>query len=112
MKYVGTGHADTSKLYVLFSFLFFHRRNGDDLARLEPPLTLALLCYFSEWLSNIHRDSIASYIGHAPMLSYFSVALNQSAGRTRYNLLQKMLQPVGPAPPPEDETAQPDDMVE
>ncbi|KAL6048637.1 Splicing factor 3B subunit 5 [Balamuthia mandrillaris] len=65
MKYVGTGHSDTTK---------------------------------HEWLSNQHRDSYASYIGHYPMLSYFAIAENESIGRVRYNLLQKMLQPIGPPP--------------
>ena len=39
MKYVGTGHADTSKV---------------------------------EWLSNQHRDSHASYLGHPSLLAYFA----------------------------------------
>jgi len=65
MKYVGTGHADTTKF---------------------------------EWGSNIQRDTLASFIAHHPMLTYFSMAQNQATGRTKYALLDKMLAPVGPPP--------------
>lgn len=68
-KYVGTGHADTTKF---------------------------------EWGSNIQRDTLASFVGHHPMLSYFATAQNQATGRTRYALLEKMLAPCGP-PPATDE---------
>ena len=47
---------------------------------------------------NQHRDSCASYIGHSSLVSYFAVAENQSIGRVKYNLLQKMIQPCGPTP--------------
>eukprot|EP00026_Physarum_polycephalum_P023344 Phypoly_transcript_28348.p1 GENE.Phypoly_transcript_28348~~Phypoly_transcript_28348.p1 ORF type:complete len:117 (+),score=26.16 Phypoly_transcript_28348:49-351(+) len=65
MKYVGTGHADTTKY---------------------------------EFAVNQHRDSIASYIGHFSLLSYFAVVENEAVGRVRYNFLQKMIDPCGPAP--------------
>ena len=69
-KYIGTGHADTSKF---------------------------------EWLVNQHRDTYASYIGHDNMLSFFSIAENETKGRVRFNLMRKMLQPCGPPPEkPED----------
>ena len=51
-----------------------------------------------EWASNVHRDSIASHVGHADRLLYFSVAQGESVGRVRYELLEKMLQPCGPPP--------------
>jgi len=51
-----------------------------------------------EWASNVHRDSIASHVGHANRLLYFSVAQGESVGRVRYELLEKMLQPCGPPP--------------
>lgn len=60
MKYVGTGHADTSKV---------------------------------EWLSNQHRDSHASYMGHPSMLAYFATVQNQSMGRVKYNMMQQMCRP-------------------
>jgi len=42
----------------------------------------------SEWAVNIQRDSYASYIGHYPMLAYFTIAENESIGRERYNFMQ------------------------
>ncbi|EAZ07153.1 hypothetical protein OsI_29403 [Oryza sativa Indica Group] len=42
-----------------------------------------------EWAVNIQRDSYASYIGHYPMLAYFSIAENESIGRERYNFMQR-----------------------
>mmetsp|Transcript_17933 Transcript_17933/g.53357 ORF Transcript_17933/g.53357 Transcript_17933/m.53357 type:complete len:83 (-) Transcript_17933:69-317(-) len=51
-----------------------------------------------EWASNIHRDSLASHLGHHDMLTYLAVAQGDSIGRTRYTLLEKMLQPCGPPP--------------
>jgi len=41
-----------------------------------------------EWAVNIQRDSYASYIGHYPLLSYFSIAQNESIGRQRYTFMQ------------------------
>ncbi|KAK3260412.1 hypothetical protein CYMTET_30632 [Cymbomonas tetramitiformis] len=55
-----------------------------------------------EWAVNIHRDSYASYVGHHGMLSYFALAENESIGRVRYNLMQKMLLPCS-LPPEKDE---------
>lgn len=56
-----------------------------------------------EWLTNQHRDSCASYMGHADMLSYFALAENESKARVRFNLMERMLQPCGPPPErPED----------
>jgi len=52
-----------------------------------------------EWLQNQHRDTLASNIGHSDMLRFVSVATNESVGRVRYNMLEKMLQPCGPPPP-------------
>ena len=47
-----------------------------------------LIYVFSEWLSNQHRDSLCSYMGHPPLLQYFSTVHNQSIGRTRYMMMQ------------------------
>ncbi|CAM9585322.1 unnamed protein product, partial [Phaeothamnion confervicola] len=56
-----------------------------------------------EWVTNHHRDSVASHVGHSDLLAFFAVAENASIGRVRYNLLEKMLQPCGPPPPKEDD---------
>jgi splicing factor 3B subunit 5 len=56
-----------------------------------------------EWACNQHRDTLASNIGHADMMRFISVAQNDSVGRVRYQLLEKMLQPCGPPPKTEAE---------
>lgn len=56
-----------------------------------------------DWAVNIHRDSHASYIGHSYMLTYFAAAENESVGRVKYNMLQKMLLPCGLPPQKTDE---------
>ena len=55
-------------------------------------------CARSEWAVNHHRDSLASHIGHTDMLAYFAVAENESVGRVRYAMLERMVQPCGPPP--------------
>lgn len=62
-KYLGTGHSDTTKQYSFLNFL-------------------------SEWAVHQHRDSLALYISNHSMLQYFSIAKNQSVGRTRYELME------------------------
>ncbi|EAL71786.1 splicing factor 3B subunit 5 [Dictyostelium discoideum AX4] len=57
-----------------------------------------------EWLTNQHRDSLSSFIGHSSFLSLFSIAENESVGRVRYNTLTKMISPCGPAPKIKDNT--------
>ena len=52
-----------------------------------------------EFLTNQHRDTYASYVGHYDQLSYMAVALNESIGRTRLNCLDSIIQPCGPPPP-------------
>ncbi|ORE09489.1 Splicing factor 3B subunit 5 [Rhizopus azygosporus] len=56
-----------------------------------------------EWLTNQHRDSLASFVGHNSLLSYFSVAENETKARVKNNLLEKMLQPCGPPPVKEEQ---------
>ena len=59
------------------------------------------------WLTNQHRDTAASTVGHyADQLAYYAVATNESMGRTRLELLESMLQPCGPPPPPPKDTLQ------
>ena len=96
-KYVGTGHADLSRLSVSnpffpsnLSFFFLTKKKERDVADIS-------FVEFdgSEWAVNIQRDSYASYIGHYPMLAYFAVAENESIGRERYNFMPKMLLSCG-----------------
>ncbi|CAF9916126.1 hypothetical protein IMSHALPRED_002984 [Imshaugia aleurites] len=51
-----------------------------------------------EWVSNIHRDSYASYIGHPPLLSYISLGLGECRERVRGIMLERMVRPVGNPP--------------
>jgi splicing factor 3B subunit 5 len=46
----------------------------------------------------MHRDSVASYIGHHNMLSFFATVENESIGRVKYEFMQKMLMPCGIPP--------------
>lgn len=71
-KYIGTGHADTTK---------------------------------HEWLVNQHRDTYAATLSIPDLMAYFALAENESVGRMRFNLMEKMLQPCGITPDkPEDWT--------
>ncbi|EEB05832.1 splicing factor 3B [Schizosaccharomyces japonicus yFS275] len=55
-----------------------------------------------EWLSNQHRDTLSSMVGHPTNLAYLSTAMGESRLETRTKLLEKMVLPCGP-PPPADE---------
>ncbi|RKP06415.1 splicing factor 3B subunit 5/RDS3 complex subunit 10, partial [Thamnocephalis sphaerospora] len=60
-----------------------------------------------EWLTNQHRDTYASFIGHPNWTTYIAVAENESVARVplQANMLdyrQKMLQPCGPPVPRND----------
>ncbi|EFA81224.1 splicing factor 3B subunit 5 [Heterostelium album PN500] len=55
-----------------------------------------------EFLTNQHRDTYSSYVGHNSLLSLFAIAENESMGRVRFNLLHKMIQPCGPSPASKD----------
>ena len=49
-----------------------------------------------EWMVNIHRDSCTTFLGHQDLLSFFALAENKSIERTRVEMLEKMVQPLGP----------------
>ncbi|RLN90390.1 hypothetical protein BBJ28_00015383 [Nothophytophthora sp. Chile5] len=86
-KYVGTGHADTTKFKAVSN-----------------PWQLCFAVPLrSEWAVNQHRDTLASHLGHSDMLAFFAVAENEAIGRVRYNMLEKMLQPCGPPPQKEED---------
>ena len=52
----------------------------------------------SEWAAGHHRDTNATVLGHFDMLLYASAAEGAATGRTRFSLLTKMIEPVGPPP--------------
>jgi splicing factor 3B subunit 5 len=51
-----------------------------------------------EWMSNMQRDSMSSYVGHPPLLQYMSIGLGQPREVTRVQILERMVRPVGPPP--------------
>lgn len=55
-----------------------------------------------EFLSNQHRDTSASILGHYDQLSYYAVSQNESIGRLKLTLLDSMIEPCGKPPPPKD----------
>mmetsp|Transcript_4606 Transcript_4606/g.11841 ORF Transcript_4606/g.11841 Transcript_4606/m.11841 type:complete len:93 (+) Transcript_4606:155-433(+) len=55
-----------------------------------------------DWVTNQHRDTYASHLAHYDQLSYMAVAENQSIGRMRLKLFDKMIQPCGPPPSTKD----------
>lgn len=56
-----------------------------------------------DWITNQHRDTLASHVGHYDQLSYYSVAQNESIARVRLQMLEKIYQPCGPPPPAKDD---------
>jgi len=55
-----------------------------------------------EWGVSMHRDTLASHLAHADLMTYFAIAENESIGRVRVSLLQKMVRPCGPIPATEE----------
>uniref|UniRef100_A0A7S1W2A9 Uncharacterized protein n=1 Tax=Neobodo designis TaxID=312471 RepID=A0A7S1W2A9_NEODS len=52
-----------------------------------------------EWLTQQHRDTLASLAGHPDRVLYLSVAQNTCAARTRHALIEQLAgDPCGPAP--------------
>ena len=92
-RYVGTG-----RFFMSDSFLFYFTAS---------PYSILLNQFFSplaghadmskyEWLTNQHRDTYASHVGHYDQLSYYAVAQNESIGRLRLQFLENMIAPCGP----------------
>lgn len=50
------------------------------------------------WATNIARDSLASHLGHADQVALFALVEGEAVGRTRYTMLERLLQPCGPPP--------------
>ena len=55
-----------------------------------------------DWVSNIHRDSYASYIGHPSLLGYMSVGMGECRERLRGVFIERMVAPGGRPPERED----------
>ncbi len=52
----------------------------------------------SEWLTNQHRDSLATYLGHAHMTQYCALVEGKSSARMVDELIDTMVEPCGPPP--------------
>ena len=44
--------------------------------------------YSSEWLTHQHRDTLASIVGHPPLLAYLSVADGECQARERFEVIE------------------------
>lgn len=51
-----------------------------------------------EWLTNQHRDTRASLATHPGLTAFVAIVENESMARTRFNLLNRMIQPCGIPP--------------
>ena len=51
-----------------------------------------------EWQLQVHRDRLASAVGHHDTSLFYATAQNESIGRIQYKLKEKMLNPCGPPP--------------
>ena len=56
-----------------------------------------------EFMTNIHRDSLASHVGHYSRIAYMAGVSNESVAKTRIQSLERMVQPCG-APPKNKQT--------
>ena len=52
----------------------------------------------SEWAVNMHRDAMASHLGHPDQLMYFAAAEGVPVERVRLSMLERMVEPCGPKP--------------
>jgi hypothetical protein len=59
-------------------------------------IQLNLFRYSSDWVSNHHRDTITSVIGHPNLLDYISLVENESRARSRFHLLQVSVVSIPP----------------
>ncbi len=50
----------------------------------------------AEWMNNVHRDTLNSFIGHPPLLQYASIGLGMSREQARVALIDRMIRPVDP----------------
>mmetsp|Transcript_2521 Transcript_2521/g.2430 ORF Transcript_2521/g.2430 Transcript_2521/m.2430 type:complete len:87 (-) Transcript_2521:141-401(-) len=55
-----------------------------------------------DWITQQHRDTLSSHVGHYDQLSYYAVSQNDSVARVRAQMLEKMFQPCGPPPQKKD----------
>lgn len=54
-----------------------------------------------EFVSNVHRDTLSSFVGHPSLLHYAAIGCGKTREQMRVQLLERMIRPIGP--PPSDE---------
>jgi len=57
-----------------------------------------LILHAMNFFVNHQRDSLASYVGHSHLLTYFALARGESIGRFKHECLKKMVLPCGAKP--------------
>lgn len=55
-----------------------------------------------EFMTHVHRDTIASNVGHHSRVAYMATAQNECTAKTRLMMLERMVQPCGPPPSTEE----------
>lgn len=56
-----------------------------------------------EWSQNIVRDSLASYVGHPPLLAYMALGMGENKEVVRGQMIEKMIRASGPPPQKEED---------
>jgi len=56
-----------------------------------------------DWFSNIKRDTYASLASQHNMVTYVALCENESVGRSKYAMLQRMFLPCGTPPERDDD---------
>ena len=51
-----------------------------------------------EWGVSVARDTLASHVGHVDQMTFFALAANDSVARTRFDVMQRLVQPLPPPP--------------
>ncbi|KAF2242621.1 SF3b10-domain-containing protein [Trematosphaeria pertusa] len=52
----------------------------------------------AEWHANVARDTLASFVGHPPLLTYAAIGLGQSREQTRLQMIEQMAWGAGLPP--------------
>jgi len=53
-----------------------------------PGETIVTMLTNSEWLTHQHRDTLASIVGHPPLLAYISIADGECLARERFEVIE------------------------
>ncbi|KAJ1503500.1 Splicing factor 3B subunit 5 [Coelomomyces lativittatus] len=94
------------RLILIYYFFIFKKKEKISIPNSLFRIQILLLFFHffstfvkSEWLVNQHRDTLATFIGHAHLSTFTAIAENESIARTRFMLKKKMICPCGPPLP-------------